>query len=398
MTAQSKIRLTDLAQPVRSREQQAAYDYGQTQPVEFSETAILQAARERTGLRDFGALDFLPRLRCWAQAADEDSELSAIGRLNIWNEMVRFAATRLRVEDFIRQHPQALDFPIQTPIVVAGLPRSGTTYLLQLLAGDRNSRSLPYWEAVRPIAAPFIENGVDIRRALCAAEWAQLDALMPYMKSIHEFSPDHISEDVELQCIDFGSYYQTPVYGYMRKLLQVLSFQQGPSRWVTKCPQHMEQLLPVRAALPGAVVVINHRDPVASIQSAITGIAYGARLTRTRVNMPQIADYWIDRYERLLRACVRDRDALAPAQSHDVYFHDLMSDPLGALEIIYGKAGIAFDAAVQEDFANTIAANPRGQHGQLVYDLREDFGIEPAALRSRFAFYFDRFPVKIEVK
>jgi Sulfotransferase family len=411
-----KIRLSDLANPVRSPEQQAAYDYAQANPVVFSEEVILSAACERTGLSDFGAEDFRPRLRAWVQAVNEDVELSGAGRAGVWSEMVRFASTRLLVEDLLRRHPDIAQTEITTPVVVAGLPRSGTTYLLQLLAADRNSRSLPYWEAVRPVARPFIENGVDKRHSLCAAEWARTDAMMPYIKSIHEFSPDHISEDVELTCIDFGSYYlewlakvdswrdycfardQTSVYRYTRKMMQLLSWQRGPHRWVTKCPQHMENLLPVSTAMPGAVMVINHRDPVASIQSAITGVAYSARLTRTRVNMRQIAEYWIDRYERMLRACVRDRDTLPAEKSHDVYFHEFMGNPLGTLEAIYRKACIEFDAAVRQDLTSAIACHPRGQHGQLVYNLREDFGFEPAEIRERFDFYFKKFPVAIEVK
>jgi hypothetical protein len=43
-----------------------------------------------------------------------------------------------------------------------------------------------------------------------------------------------------------------------------------------------------------------------------------------------------------------------------------------------------------------MADNPRGKHGQVVYDLRGDFGIEPDALRRRFDFYFERFPVGAE--
>jgi hypothetical protein len=414
--AAEKIRIIDLKAPVLSPLQEQTLSYAAANPVVFDKDVILAAARERTGLSDFGADDFLPRLEAWAKATDEETELSPVGRLGIWNEMVRFAANRLWAEDLIKRHPEILKTEITTPVVVAGLPRSGTTYLLQLLAGDRRMRSLPYWEAVRPIAEPFVKDGADTRHELCAAEWAQQDAVLPYIKSIHEFSPDHISEDVEMQCIDFGSYYldwlsmakpwrdyyfahdHTPVYQYMRKMFQVLSWQRGPSQWVTKCPQHMEQLLSVNAALPGSTTVINHRDPVASIQSAITGVAYSARLTRTRVDIKAIGDYWVDRYERLLQACVRDRDSLDPAHSHDVYFHELMADPIGVLETIYEKAGIEFDDDARADFSAAIAANSRGKHGQLVYDLREDFGLEPAVLRERFSFYFDRFPVRIEVK
>jgi hypothetical protein len=411
-----KIRLSDLADPVLSAPQEAALAYAKANPVIMTEAAVLAAAQTQAGLEYFGPEDFLSRLRIWMQALDQDTELSAAGRLNAFNESVRYAATRLQIEDTLRRRPEILDVDIDRPLIIAGLPRSGTTYLLQLMSADARLRSLPHWEAVRPVREPYLKDGKDMRYAMCAAEWAETDRVMPYIKAIHEFSPDHISEDIELQGIDFGGYYlewiahvpawrdfqvahdPTPVYRYMRKVMQLLTWQKGPNRWVTKCPQHMEQLLAVNAALPGGFTVITHRDPVASIQSAITGSAYSARLTRTRVDMGQIAHYWIDRYERLLRACVRDRDQLDPAQSYDLYFHELMADPFGLIEDIYSRADIPFDQQTNDAFRGAIEHNKRGKHGQLQYDLREDFGLEPNAIRARFDFYFDRFPVAIEVK
>jgi hypothetical protein len=411
-----KIKLSDLADPVLSELQAGALAYAAANPVTFNEETVLAEARQRTGLSDFGAEDFRGRLRLWAKAVNDDAELSSVGRMTCFNEAVRYAAARLQVEDQIRKNPEILDIDIDRPLIIAGLPRSGTTYLLQLMSADQRLRSLPHWEAVRPVRAPYIKDGKDTRYDLCAAEWAQTDAVMPHIKAIHEFSPDHISEDIELQGVDFGGYYfewiahvpewrdyqfahdATPIYCYMRKVMQLLSWQQGPNRWVTKCPQHMEQLPAVNAAFPGAYTVINHRDPVASIQSAITGIAYGARLTRTRVDMKQIADYWIDRYERLLRACVRDRDALDPNRSYDLYFHELMADPFGLIGEIYERADIPFDQQTRDAFQSAIDRNKRGKHGQIVYDLRGDFGLDPEAIRERFSFYYDRFPVRVEVK
>jgi hypothetical protein len=411
-----KIRITDLAAPVLDESQKAALAYATANPVIMTTDAVLEAARARTGLTDFGDSDFLPRLGLWMQSAGEDANLSPLGRVGVYNEAVRYAVSRLYVEDYIKRHPEVLQTNVDQPFLIAGLPRSGTTYLLALMSADTRLRSLPHWEAVRPVAEPFIKDGVDTRFDLCAAEWARTDALMPFIKNIHEFAPEHISEDIELQGVAFGGYYpewlamvprwrdwqlandQSAVYRYMRKVMQVLSAQRGPERWVTKCPQHMEKLLEVSGAFKDPVVVINHRDPVASIQSAITGIAYSARITRTRVDMAEIANYWIDRYERLLRACVRDRDALPEARACDIYFHDLMQDPLGQLQRIYDRSDMELDATTCSKFEAAMAANRRGKHGQLVYDLRGDFGLEPDAIRERFAFYFDRFPVKIEVQ
>jgi len=415
--AGEKVRVEDLKNPVITELQKQALAYAEANPVSLTPEAVLAAAQEAAGLSDFGADDFRPRLKLWLEACDADSGMSAVSRHGIFRQAVAYATQRLYLEDFIRRHPEVEQVDIDRPLVIAGLPRSGTTYTLALLAGDPRLRSLPHWEGIRPIAEPYIVDGKDTRHQLCEDEWAQADALMPLTKLVHEFAPDHVTEDIELQGMDFGGYYiewtarvpawrdfqfatdRTPWLRYMRRAMQALSFQKGPNRWVSKCPQHMEQLKEVMAALPGAFIVINHRDPVASIQSALTGMAYSARLTRKQLGLQEMADYWIDRYERLLRACVRDRDAVPDDRSYDLYFHELMADPVGQLEAIYKKADVPFDDQTRAAFAEAIAANQRGKHGQLTYDLRGDFGLEPEAVRERFAFYFERFPqVRVEVK
>lgn len=411
------LRITDLADPVLTEMQAGALAHAQANPVSLTPEAVLDEARRRTGLDDFGAPGFRERLALWMKSTDDDAELSAVGRASAFNEAVRMASNRLQVEDTIRRHPEIENIPIDRPLMIAGLPRSGTTYTLQLMSADPRLRSLPHWEAVRPVREPYVKDGKDCRHELCQAEWEQTDAILPFVKAIHEFAPDHISEDIELQGLDFGGYYFEwiahvpewrdyqfshdfrPIFRYMRRVMQLLSWQKGPNRWVSKCPQHMENLTALSDAFPDAFIVINHRDPVASIQSAITGVTYSSRLTRTRVDVRQIADYWIDRYERLLRACVEQRDRLNPAKSYDLFFHDLMADPFGQLQQIYDRADVPFDQQTREAFEGAIERNKRGKHGQLAYDLRGDFGLEPAAIRERFQFYYDRFPeVRVEVK
>ena len=413
-----KIDITDLKHPVLTSPQQAARVAAAAHPVTLTEDAVLGAAQAATGLSDFGADDFRPRLRLWLKATADDASLSAAGRAGIFMDSVRYATNRLRVEDLVKRHPEILTIKIDRPIVIAGLPRSGTTYLQSFLAADDRLRSLPFWEAIRPVPAPgelAAPGAEDPRHVKATEEWAQADALLPYIKSIHEFSPDHISEDIELQAVDFGSYYlewlvmapewqahyfatdQTPTYRYLKKMLQVLTWQKGPNRWLIKCPQHMEQLIPLTTVFPDATVVINHRDPTASIQSAITALCYSARVRCETVQPNQVADYWIDRYERLLKACVRDRDRLDDSKVQDVYFHELMADPWKAIREIYQKAGLPLTDAAWWAMDNFVRNNPRGKHGQIHYDLRRDFGRTPDSIRQRFKFYFDRFPVRPEV-
>jgi hypothetical protein len=130
------------------------------------------------------------------------------------------------------------------------------------------------------------------------------------------------------------------------------------------------------------------------IQSAITMLAYGDRMRRTRVDLAALADYWIDRVERLLRACTRDRDRLPDAQVVDVRFDALMADDVGMVAAIYERAGLAMTDGTRAELERFRVENPRGKHGQVVYDLRADFGLDPAEVRTRFGFYCERFGVR----
>jgi len=411
------IRIADLAEPRLTDGQAAALAYARTMPVELSEQVVLEAARRQTGLSDFGADDFRARLRVWLEAAEEDTDLNALGRLGVFSNCVRYLANRLRVEDVLTRHPEIVQVAIGRPIIVAGLPRSGTTHLVNLIAADSRLRSLPYWESMEPVPARGDgpgRDGRDPRWTRCRQSYEQMIAQMPLLPAMHDMPPEHIHEEIELQELDFATYllewlarpprwrdYYLGLdlrssYAYLKKVLQVLTWFRGPRRWVLKSPQHLEQLGPLLATFPDATIAITHRDPVAVIQSAITMLAYGDRMRRTRVDPAGLAAYWIDRVERLLRACVRDRDRLPATQAIDVPFHALMADDLGMVTRIYERAGLPMTPGARAELARYVADNPRGKHGQVVYDLRRDFGIEPAAVRERFGFYFERFAVRAE--
>src|SRR5205823_2697032 len=177
------------------------------------------------------------------------------------------------------------------PIVVVGLPRSGTTHLVNLLAADRRLRSMPLWESQQPVPDRNEEtgpDGADPRHRRCEQSWRAMEALLPHLPAMHPMAPDHVHEEIELQLPDFASYElewvarvprwrdhylahdQTPHYRYMLRVLKILQWQRPGERWVLKSPQHLEQLGPLLAALPDATVVVTHRDPVSVVQSAAT--------------------------------------------------------------------------------------------------------------------------------
>ena len=106
----------------------------------------------------------------------------------------------------------------------------------------------------------------------------------------------------------------------------------GPNRWVLKTPQHLEQIGPLLSTFPDATIAFTLRDPVAVLQSAITMLAYGDRMRRVAIEADDLAAYWIDRIERLLRAAVRDAHLIPADQRVDVEFGRFMADDLAMAE------------------------------------------------------------------
>lgn len=411
----NEVRITDLAHPQLTETQAAGIAWMEANPVEISVESVLAAARERTGLEDFGPDDFRVRLRRLVDEWNADN-LYQVSRMVVRDMAVRHASNRLLAQDYRKQHPGYAQEKIERPIIVVGLPRSGTTHLLNLLASDSRLRSLPLWEVSEPLPNPKEpprDDGRDPRWVRCDDQWQMAQANSPLTTAMHPMEPDHFHEDLELMCPDFASYNyewmsrvpgwrdayyaedQTPHYRYQREMLQIMQHAAGdtkPRRWVNKCPQHLEQLRVLKEVYPDATVVITYRDPVDAIQSAATMMGYGERMRYPSVDTQGLLEYWSDRVDHLLRACVADRDVWPEAQRVDVPFDKLMKDPMHFVRLVHEKAGMETTAQSVAEMEHFVETHPRGKFGQVVYDLEGDFGISREKLRERFGYYFEAFP------
>jgi len=412
-TRTNVVRIDDLRAPQRTPAQQAAWQYGLDLKVALAPQDILREAMERTGLSNFGDATLADRLAAQCRAVDADTGLSGIGRMSIRQRLLGLLAARLRFEDYVRRHPEALEVRLDPPVIVAGLPRSGTTHLVNLLAADSRFRSLPWWECLEPTPFPGDgpgRDGVDPRFQRCLAAYEIQRKSAPVLAAMHDRHPSVIEEDCELVDLDLCSYTlewyarvpqwrehylaldQDAHYAFLRKELQVLSHLRGPQRWVLKTPQHLEQLGPLLRTFPDATVALTLRDPVAVLQSAITMLGWGERMRRLTVDLDGLASYWLDRIERLLRAKLRDLHLIPAAKRIDVGFSQFMADEFGTVTRILDAAGVGVPEETRRQLTTYIDGNPRGKNGRMIYDLRGDFGLDPDEIRKRFAFYFDVFP------
>jgi hypothetical protein len=405
------VRLADLAQPTFGAEAQQILDVmaAMAPDCPLDADALHARASADTGLHDFGPDDYRERLDVYLAALRDIDGLHAAGVVNFYGQLLQLLKNRLLFTDLLNRHLEIDDIALQPPIVIAGLPRTGTTHLHNLLAAGPTFRTMPYWESVEPFPLQQ-EAGLepDPRRTRMDVGVGVINTVMPYFPLMHEMTTDHVHEEIQLLANDFSTmlfetladvprwrdYYQahdqTPHYEYLARQLKAMQFLRGGRRWLLKSPQHLEQVPVLDRVFPGSIVVFTHRDPVPVALSMIAMITYSARMHRSPVPVPQIAEYWIDRLDQMLTALVRDRDTIGPERSIDIRFDDFMADELGVAEQVYALACEPFTEPACAAVADYLTGHQRGRLGNVETSY-EMFGLKEDTLRTRFAPYVQRF-------
>ncbi len=410
-TAANTVQLEDLAAPRFAPEAEPLREMMAAMAPECPLDAdVLHAkATADTGLDDFGADDYRERLDVYLAALKEIAGMQPAGIVNFHAQLLQLLKNRLLLTDLLKRHPEIHDIELAPPIVIAGLPRTGTTHLHNLLAAAPTFRTMPYWESNEPFPLAA-EAGIDPdpRRIRMDAAVEFTNMVMPYFPLMHEMTTDHVHEEIQLLANDFSTmlfetlghvprwrdYYlahdQTPHYEYLKTQLKAMQFLRGGRRWLLKSPQHLEQLPVLNRVFPGVVVVFTHRDPVPVTLSMLAMITYTARMYCHPVPVSDIAATWLDRLELMLNALVRDRGAVPPERSLDIRFDDFMADEIGVAAEIYDLAGEELAADARDALVAYLAGHERGRLGRIATSA-EMFGLDDADIRHRFAPYVKRF-------
>ncbi|WP_454789662.1 sulfotransferase family protein [Mycolicibacterium lutetiense] len=403
------IRFDDLTNPVYPPAAQPIRDglaaYGAN--LDLNPAALLTAATERSGLGNFGDPAFRERLDVLCAALRDEAGLSQTGLAIAFEQLVGNLVNRLRLEALIADHPEIEDIEIERPIIICGLPRTGTTHLHNLLAADPALRYLPYWESLEPVPGPG-EDTPAPRRDRCAAAVDLMNTSLPEFRRMHDMTVEHAHEEIQLLANDISgmlfetTYYvpsftahykahdQAPSYAYVKRSLQAMQWLRGGTRWVLKSPQHLEQFPTLAATFPDATFIVTHRDPVDVTLSMMTMICYAMRMAVDRPDVAKMTEHWLKRIDDLLAGCIRDRDALPAGQSIDVRFDDFMADERGTLAGIYRLADQPFGDDVRAAMSDFLTEHPRGRYGGVIYDAAV-LQLDPAALAERFRDYRERF-------
>jgi hypothetical protein len=373
----------------------------------FVAEELIAEARAAAKLEDFGSDDFLPGLRALC-ATYELPAWSEKGRTRNRRRLVNLLATRLKVEAAFARHPEILARAVKQPVVLTGLPRSGTSALFSLLGADPAARPLRLWETQCPDPLALPPGTPDPRRAAIDAYYAQGREKRPEFTKIHFTSADTPEECVLLHAYamhgvqmgvegllePYASWYQAEaadlrgLYAYQKRLLQLLDWQRPGERWLLKAPAHLWGLDALVATFPDVAIVWNHRDPVACIASACSMTE--ALMATLEFPREQLGPAVMEFYARSLDRGLAVRETLDAARFLDVPYAEFTADPLACAERIYAHFALPLPTAASDALRAFAAANPEGKHGKHEYELAQ-YGLDEARVRARFASYAARF-------
>ena len=343
----------------------------------------------------------------------EEARLTPFGRLAARSDLKRMLSTLLIFADTEREDPTIRTRRLAPPIFIAGLPRSGTTFLHGLLAEDPVNRAPRIWESIYPYPTHrAAEFGAGRRKA--QLQLKMFNRLSPGIDSLHP-----IEADAPQECIEFTSQvfrsprfddvYRAPSYrawleasghdeGY-KFLARFLRHLQGPAeaprRWILKSPEHVFSTDALSRVFPDAMLVLVHRDPGHVLASAarlteLMRAPFTTAIDRREIGR-RVADYWQDGMRRMVKLA---DDPFFPLRSRLVHvrYRALVADPVGTIARIYDSCGLELSRKARAAMAAKVARAPNGGYGANRY-RPEEFGIDPRRERERASVYAERFGV-----
>lgn len=376
--------------------------------------ALIAGAEAATGLSDWGEdqrfrepLAVLVRA-VNAMAPPQPFMDMAAGRIGASLEVI------LRYAEDARNHPDILEQKIERPIIVIGLPRTGTTVMYDLLALDPALRSPAEWEFFFPWPAPEAATwNSDPRIATLGAIYDQFLEQAPELANIHDFTPTHSSECNLAFAHHFASTNFTAEWGVReledwlvssrvpgryaahKRILQQLQWKGPRGRWLLKSPEHLFDLEGLMAAYPDATLVWTHRDPLMAL-SSLSSFLQQFRNINGFGNDPRevgrcVFNQWTTALERGMAS--RAANPAIEARIIDISHADVIADKIAVLRRIYAHAGQPFPPEHESRVRSEVESGDARRFSRLGKHKHDPatFGIEAKAVRDRLPDYLGRF-------
>ncbi len=365
---------------------------------------IVAAAVRTTGMDDFGGDVHEEGLRVLTEdLSSPEAGLTPLGNYFQRSEVKSALVGVLLTQAQFAAHPEHADVPIERPIFVMGLPRTGTTALHRLLHADPQAQGLEMWLTQYPQPRPPRETWDDdpIFNAMQQAFSAH-HIESPDFMGIHYMDATTVEECWRLlrQTGKSNSYESlanlprytdwlkgqdwTDAYARHKQNLQLVGLNDPDQRWVLKNPSHMTALDALMTVYPDALIVYTHRDPVTCIASscslsAETTVGHSETYVGGVIGHTQL-DLWSRSFHSFHDA----RPAYDQAQFADVAFQDLLADPIGTTRGIYEHFGLDWTPDVQSAIEEIDRESKQGSaKPSHRYELK-DYGLAEHQVRAAF--------------
>jgi hypothetical protein len=377
---------------------------------------LCAAARRRTGLQDFGDPPVEPALSVLTESLEAEAQLHPLGRFLIGFHLRGLLETRLRLAHLWNATGERLErTPIERPVFITGMPRSGSTFLHELLAEDPDNRAPKVWEVMFPVAeSNLAPKGRDPRIARAGrCLWCfrrlvpEADAFYPMRAgtphecvAIHSYS--FLSEEFISTCrvASYEAFLRRsdlrPAYRWERRFLQHLQLGTENRRWVLKSPDHVQSLEELFAVFPDALIIQTHRNPLEVLNSS-------CQLTEALHRLYGRADKHEDvilHESRVLAEGVARAIAFRDAHPElanrfvDVKYTDLVADPLTVVQRVYQQFEMPLTATAVERMRRLAGCRTRypKHRASAALPPRKP----PATADARFAQYCARFGISLQ--
>jgi hypothetical protein len=372
----------------------------------------MKLAERLTSLHDYGDVDgsFRKRLEETVDAILQ-TDFNTLGRFGVRYILHWHLSNRLRIVELLKRRPDIEQLPIERPIIITGLFRTGTTYLHNVLAADPSSRAARMWELAHPVGRKRDLLGDEKWRRWRGGHEVAMDEIMiPEQVEAHQVTTDGYEEDffllendmaimkffVGLGDFDYAmrmlDWDMVEPYQWHKRQLQILWEQRSAKRWLLKCPWHLWNLRALLSVYPDARIIQTHRSVAEAIGSQCSLSGRIASKFRRSLDLRDVGRFWSS-YSRIgLDRGLAARELLSPSQIYDVRLEDLHVRPLDVIEDIYHRFDLPFDDGLPERLRRRIAEEPKAQQGEHDYDIA-DYGLSEAQIQTEFFDYRQRFDV-----
>ncbi|MDN5939072.1 MAG: sulfotransferase [Salinisphaera sp.] len=373
---------------------------------------LLDAASAAAGLDDFGDRHFIKGLSVLVPALRDEARLNEVGVQMNYGGIINLLVNRLRYVRDVQQHPQILEQRIAAPIIILGLPRTGTSKLQRVLSADPQVQNMLYWRTTNPAPFPGEQPGQPTARIEAAqAVEKMLAEQFPGWMARHPTEALEPDEELHLMHGSFEcliswlfartpSYYDyiqqcdpRPMYRYLYALMQYLQWQDGGARgrpWIMKSPVHTGTLDALLETFPDAVLVHCHRDVHKILPSIASLIEQARRIGSDEVDQKVVGDEMLDYWGSSLDRYLEIRARLPADRIMDVHFDEVVGDVLAVIRRIYARAGRELTPGTIAAFQAKERSQPDHHWGKYSYSAA-DYGYSRQIIDQRFADYRARF-------